>query len=91
MCVKYLVNARRVDYNLNVILKTTFCVMNASHKAFCSTSTIDCDGGQEQVCCENLVTVALLTGCGVPGGGLGVQPPSPRNYEVLTKTNRIAN
>ena len=24
-------------------------------------------------------------------GGLGVQPPPPRNSEVLTKSNRIAN
>ena len=24
-------------------------------------------------------------------GGLGAQPPSPRSFEVLTKSNRIAN
>ena len=35
--------------------------------------------------------LAKITGSGVPRGVWGSNPPPPRNSEVLTKSNRIAN
>ena len=38
-----------------------------------------------------LCRCVLLKNSGVPRGGLGCSTPSPRNSEVLTKLNLIAN
>jgi len=37
------------------------------------------------------VYIDLLGAVAYREGGLGVQPPTPRNSEVLTKSNQIGN